>query len=123
MDVLYRAVDPLTDIEFFLSTSSLNAQAAKCFFGKALGCLSHCNPARDHRDKNAAYPKALSELKAAEVVPQECGMRQVKISQHIIEQDHGSSNDASNRDGFFSLKTAWRTLQGYEVMNMLRKGR
>jgi IS6 family transposase len=24
--------------------------------------------------------------------------------------------------GFFSLATAWRTLQGYEVMNMLRKG-
>jgi len=24
--------------------------------------------------------------------------------------------------GFFSFKTAWRTLQGYEAMNMLRKG-
>jgi hypothetical protein len=24
--------------------------------------------------------------------------------------------------GFFSFETAWRTLQGYEVMNMLRKG-
>jgi hypothetical protein len=24
--------------------------------------------------------------------------------------------------GFFSFKTAWRTLQGYEAMNMIRKG-
>jgi len=24
--------------------------------------------------------------------------------------------------GFFSLETAWRTLQGYEAVNMLRKG-
>ena len=24
--------------------------------------------------------------------------------------------------GFFSFETAWRTLQGYEAMNMLRKG-
>jgi len=24
--------------------------------------------------------------------------------------------------GFFSIKTAWRTLQGYEMMNMIRKG-
>jgi len=24
--------------------------------------------------------------------------------------------------GFFSVETAWRTLQGYEVMNMIRKG-
>ena len=24
--------------------------------------------------------------------------------------------------GFFSFKTAWRTLQGYEMMNMIRKG-
>ena len=24
--------------------------------------------------------------------------------------------------GFISFETAWRTLQGYEVMNMMRKG-
>jgi IS6 family transposase len=24
--------------------------------------------------------------------------------------------------GFFSFETAWRTLQGYAVMNMIRKG-
>jgi hypothetical protein len=24
--------------------------------------------------------------------------------------------------GFFSFETAWRTLQGYEMMNMMRKG-
>jgi hypothetical protein len=24
--------------------------------------------------------------------------------------------------GFFSLETVWRTVQGYEAMNMLRKG-
>jgi hypothetical protein len=24
--------------------------------------------------------------------------------------------------GFFSVESAWRTLQGYEVMNMVRKG-
>jgi IS6 family transposase len=23
---------------------------------------------------------------------------------------------------FFSFETAWRTLQGYEIMNMIRKG-
>jgi len=24
--------------------------------------------------------------------------------------------------GFFSFETAWRTVQGYEIMNMMRKG-
>ncbi len=24
--------------------------------------------------------------------------------------------------GFFSFETAWRTLQGFEVMNMIKKG-
>jgi hypothetical protein len=24
--------------------------------------------------------------------------------------------------GFFSFETAWRTLQGFEMMNMIRKG-
>jgi IS6 family transposase len=120
---LYRAVDSSGQtIEFFLSTTR-DAQAAKRFFGKALGASHTVTPRVITVDKNAAYPKALSEPKAAEAVPQECELRQVKYLNNIVEQDHRFiKRRVKPGMGFFSLETAWRTLQGYEVMNMLRKG-
>ena len=74
-------------------------------------------------DKNAAYPKALNELKAAGVIPAACELRQSKYLNNLIEQDHRFIKRLGNPGlGFFSFETAWRTLQGYEVMNMIRKG-
>jgi transposase, IS6 family len=41
----------------------------------------------------------------------------------LIEQDHRFIKRLVRPGmGFFSLLTAWRTLQGYEVINMMRKG-
>jgi DDE domain len=41
----------------------------------------------------------------------------------LIEQDHRFIKRLTKPGmGFFSFKTAWRTLQGYEIMNMMRKG-
>ena len=39
-------------------------------------------------DKNAAYPKAIRELKAEGAVPEGCELRQVKSLNNIVEQDH-----------------------------------
>jgi hypothetical protein len=40
-----------------------------------------------------------------------------------VEQDHRFTNRLVKLGmGFFSFETAWRTLQGYEAMNMLREG-
>jgi transposase, IS6 family len=74
-------------------------------------------------DKNAAYPKAISELKAEGAIPDSCELRQVKYLNNIVEQDHRIIKRRVKPGlGFFSLESAWRTLQGYEVMNMVRKG-
>jgi transposase, IS6 family len=41
----------------------------------------------------------------------------------MVEQDHRFIKRLVKLGmGFFSLETAWRTLQGYEVMHMIRKG-
>jgi len=41
----------------------------------------------------------------------------------MVEQDHRFVKRLVKPGmGFFSVETAGRTLQGYEVMNMLRKG-
>jgi IS6 family transposase len=50
-------------------------------------------------------------------------LRQVKYLNTLIEQDHRFIKRLTKPGmGFFSFETAWRTLQGYEIMNMMRKG-
>ena len=74
-------------------------------------------------DKNAAYPKAFNGLKAAGLIADSCELRQVKYLNNLIEQDHRFIKRLTKPGmGFFSLETAWRTLQGYEIVNMIRKG-
>ncbi len=74
-------------------------------------------------DKNAAYPKAIADLKAAGALPEEVELRQVKYLNNLIEQDHRFIKRLTKPGmGFFSFETAKRTLQGYEAMNMFRKG-
>ena len=74
-------------------------------------------------DKNAAYPKAMAELKAAGLLAEPVELRQVKYLNNIVEQDHRFIKRLVKPGmGFFSVETAGRTLQGYEVMNMIRKG-
>jgi IS6 family transposase len=42
---------------------------------------------------------------------------------NIVEQDHRFIKRRVKPGlGFGSFQTAWRTLQGYETMNMIRKG-
>lgn len=74
-------------------------------------------------DKNAAYPKAFNDLKAAGLIADSCELRQVKYLSNLIEQDrHFIKRLTKPTMGFFSFETAWKTLQGYEMMNMIRKG-
>src|SRR5258708_10089447 len=74
-------------------------------------------------DKNAAYPKAMADLKAMGVLPEGVELRQVKYLNNLIEQDHRFIKRlVKPAMGFFSLQTAWQTLHGYEVINLIPKG-
>jgi transposase, IS6 family len=74
-------------------------------------------------DKNAASPKAIADLKAAGVLPESVELRQVKYLNNLVEQDHRFIKRLVKPGlGFFSFETAERALQGYEIMNMIRKG-
>ena len=56
-------------------------------------------------------------------MPRTCELRQSKYLNNLVEQDHRFIKRLIKLGmGFFSFETAWRTLQGYEAMNMLRKG-
>jgi len=74
-------------------------------------------------DKNAAYPKAIADLKAAGILPESVELRQVKYLNNLVEQDHRFIKRLVKPGlGFFSLESAERTLHGYEAMHMIRKG-
>jgi transposase, IS6 family len=120
---LYRAVDSAGNTLEFLLSATRDAQAAKRFFSKALNASHTVTPRVITVDKNPAYPKALNELKAEGSIPHHSELRQVKYLNNLVEQDHrGIKRLVKPGLGFFSFQTAWRILQGYETMNMIRKG-
>ena len=107
-----------------------DAEAAKRFFVKALHSTAAADPNPTpsapraiNVDKNAAYPKAIADLKVNGTLPESVELRQVKYLNNIVEQDHRFIKRlVKPAMGFFSFETAGRTLQGYEVMHMIRKG-
>ena len=120
---LYRAVDSAGNTLDFFFSPTRDATAAKEFLLKTLTASHTGTPRVINVDKNAAYPKAFNELKAEGRVSEGCELRQVKYLNNLIEQDHRFIKHLTKPGmGFFSFETAWRTLQGFEMMNMIRKG-
>jgi IS6 family transposase len=120
---LYRAVDSAGNTLEFLLSEHRDAQAAKRFLARALEASHATIPRVINVDQNPAYPKAVDELKAAGKLPQGCQLRPVKYLNNLIEQDHRFIKRLVKAGlGFWSFPTAWRTLRGYETMQMIRKG-
>jgi IS6 family transposase len=88
-----------------------------------LKAASHSSPRVINVDKNPVYPPAVEQLKEEGTLPNLTQLRQSKHLNNIIEQDHRFIKRRINPTlGFFSFKTAWRTIKGYEAMNIIRKG-
>ncbi len=85
---LYRAVDSHGNTLEFLLSPTRDTAAAQQFFQKTLGATHMVSPLVITVDKNAAYPKAMCELKATGELPESCDLRQVKYLNNIVEQDH-----------------------------------
>ena len=120
---LYRAVDSYGNTIDFLLRAKRDQLAAKRFFQKALKATHTVTPRVITVDKNAAYPPAIQQLKDDDVLADACKVRQVKYLNNIVEQDHRFIKRLVRPGlGFKSFHTAWRTLRGFEAMNMIRKG-
>ncbi len=121
---LYRAIDKRGHtIDFYLSPTR-NTQAAKRFLGKALKSMKFCaRPHAINTDKASPYGAAIAELKAEGKCPPDTVHRQVKYLNNIIEADHGKLKRLINPvRGFKSMKTAYATIKGFELMRMFKKG-
>jgi transposase, IS6 family len=121
---LYRAVDKGGDtIDFYLSPTR-NTKAAKRFLGKALNGLKVWEqPLKINTDKAPTYGPAIVALKKEGKLPDETLHRQVKYLNNVVEADHGKLKQLIKPvRGFKTLKTAYATIKGFEVMHALRKG-
>jgi IS6 family transposase len=120
---LYRAVDSTGQTIDFMLSAKRDAKAAKRFFRKMLKLPQHSSPRVINVDQNKAYPPAVEELKKEGVLSIASQLRKCKYLNNIIEQDHRFIKRRVNPGlGFFSFNKARRTIGGYEVTNMIRKG-
>ena len=120
---LYRAVDSTGQTIDFMLSAKRDARAAKRFFRKMLKLPQHSSPRVINVDQNKSYPPAVEELKEEGVLSIAAQLRQCKYLNNIVEQWRRFIKRRVNPGlGFFSFKTARRTIGGHEVTNMIRKG-
>ena len=72
---------------FYLQRSQ-DAQAAKRFFRKALQATHTQEPRVINVEKNAAYPKAIDQMKAKEELSKSVELTQNKYLNNQVEQEH-----------------------------------
>jgi transposase-like protein len=97
--------------------------AAKRFLQRALRSPGHPRPRVINVDRNPSYPNAISQLKRTGELGRRCRCRPVRYLNNIVERDHRAvKRRARASQGFRAFDCAWRTLQGVETMNMIRKG-
>ena len=122
---LYRALDKLGNtIDSYLSATR-NTKAAKRFLGEALrGLKVWEQPEVLNTDKAPTDAAAIAQLKAEGQCPNEMKHRQVKYLNNVVEADHGKLKLLIGPvRGFKTMRTAYATIEGFEVMCALRKGR
>ena len=84
----------------------------------------YCHPLSINTDKNPAYIGAIKQLQEEGKCHQNLEHRQIKYLNNRLESDHGKLKCLIKPTlGFKSMKTAYATIKGFEVMRMFKKGR
>ena len=122
-DIIIWAVQRNT-IYFYLSHTR-NVNAAKRFLVKALRSIpEYAYPKSINTDKNPTYSKAIKSLKNEGKCPENLSHKQIKYLNNIFESDHGKLKRLIKPTlGFKSIKTAYATIKGFEIMRIFKKGK
>lgn len=121
---LYRAFDSRgRAINFYLSPR-LSSKAEYRFLGKILNNVRDWQlPLLLNTDKFPTYGRALGVSKREGRCPRDVEHRQIKYRNNVIECDHGKLKRIIGTTlRFKSMKTAYATIKGIEVMRAMRKG-
>ena len=119
---LFRAIDKHGRLIDFMLSDRRNTKAARRFLAKALKVMRNWPPVSITTDKLGSYPKALRRLKREGELKDTVRHRTSKYLNNRIEADHGALKRLIRPTrGFQSMKTAYATIKGFEVMRMIRR--
>ena len=120
---LYRAVDSVGDTIDFMLSPKRDLTAARLFLRLALSGADGVRPRVINVDGHPAYARAIAELKHTGELGRRCSCRPSPYLNNVIEQDHRFIKKRIAASlGFRSAEGAWRTIEGYEAMHLIRKG-
>jgi transposase-like protein len=119
---LFRAIDKHGELIDFMLLDRRNTRAAYRFLGKALNTMRNWPPQSITTDKLGSYPKAIRRLQREGTLSQKIKHRSSKYLNNIIEADHGGIKRVIRPTrGFQTMRTAYATIKGFEIMRMIRR--
>ncbi|WP_232352435.1 transposase, partial [Pseudomonas aeruginosa] len=115
--------DLASTVDFYIHHTATTRAVSGLWVTLPTTCKQAQRPCASTTEHAPAYGRALALLKREGRCPSDVEHRQIKYRNNVIECDHGKLKRIIGATlGFKSMKTAYATIKGIEVMRALRKG-
>jgi hypothetical protein len=107
----------------FLALGRAGCGGRQALFPESLAGSWSSTPARDQRRRQPFLSEGRGGTEAGAETGSALPLSNLSIPEQHLEPDHRAIKRRVNASqGFRSFDGAWRTIQGYEVVHMIRKG-